>query len=124
MPAWKLMAQTKAEKQSLEQAKLKFMSARATMAPIGSVALPSIQISRNKPPMIPNPITVRGARQVESQPELVENQTISSQFGEPSLSQMNEGSQRVNTQITSGLFGARPGTSAVPKKKKTRLPGF
>ncbi|CAE6422751.1 unnamed protein product [Rhizoctonia solani] len=124
MPAWKLMAQTKAEKQSLEQAKLKFMSARATMAPVGSVALPSIQISRNKPPMIPNPITVRGARQVESQPELVENQTISSQFGEPSLSQMNEGSQRVNTQITSGLFGARPGTSAVPKKKKTRLPGF
>ncbi|CAE6513018.1 unnamed protein product [Rhizoctonia solani] len=123
MPAWKLMAQTKADKQLLEEAKSRFLSNRTTMAHTGSALLPSIQISRNRPPAIPNPVAVRGARQAESQPELVPNQTMSSQPREPSSSQMNGSSQLPSTQIAPGPFGARPSTNA-PKKKKSRLPGF
>ncbi|CAE6521496.1 unnamed protein product [Rhizoctonia solani] len=121
MPAWKLMAQTMVDKQSLEQAKSRFLSSRTTIAPVRSVRLPSIQISRGKLPAIPNSAVVR--RQVESQPELISNQTMSSQPKEPS-SQMNGNSQLPSTQIVPGPFGARPGTSAAPKKKKSRLPGF
>ncbi|KAG8691858.1 hypothetical protein FRC11_007217 [Ceratobasidium sp. 423] len=122
MPAWKLMAQTKADKQSLERAKSRFLSSRTTIAPARSVPLPPIQISRSKPPMIPNPAAVQ--RQAESQPELIPNQTMSSQPRGPPSSQMNGSSQLPSTQIVPGPFGARPGTSAAPKKKKSRLPGF
>ncbi|KAH7344993.1 hypothetical protein B0J17DRAFT_637896 [Rhizoctonia solani] len=124
MPAWKLMAQTKAEKQSLEQAKSRFLSNQITIAPTRSMPLPSIQISRNKPPAIPNHVAIRGTRQVESQPELAPNQTMSSQPREPLPPQMNGNSQLPSTQIVPGPFGTRPGTNAAPKKKKSRLPGF
>ncbi|CAE6425163.1 unnamed protein product [Rhizoctonia solani] len=124
MPAWKLMARTKADKQLLEQAKSRFMSSRATVAPVGSIPLPSVQISRNKPPAIPNPVVVRGVRQAESQPELAAKQTMTSRLGEPPSSQMNGSSQMLNTQVLSGPFGARPRTNIAPKKKKSRLPGF
>ncbi|KAJ1311440.1 hypothetical protein OPQ81_009929 [Rhizoctonia solani] len=124
MPAWKLMAQTKADKQTLERAKSRFLSSRATIASPRSVPLPSIQISRNKPPVIPNPVAVRGIRQAKSQPELVPDQTTSSQPREALVSQMSGSSQMPSTQIVPGAFGARPGTGAVLKKKKSRLPGF
>ncbi|KAL5641281.1 hypothetical protein ACGC1H_001685 [Rhizoctonia solani] len=122
MPAWKLMAQTKADKQSLERAKSRFLSSTTT-APARSVPLPFIQLSRNKPAVIPNPVNTRGIRQVESQPEPMHNQTIPSQPRESS-SQINGSSQMPSTQIVPGPFGARPGTNAAPKKKKSRLPGF
>ncbi|CAE6435424.1 unnamed protein product [Rhizoctonia solani] len=124
MPAWKLMARTKADKELLEQAKLRLMSGRAAMAPVGSVLLPSVQISRTKPPAISNPVAVRVVRQVESQPELAAKQTASDQLGEATSSQMNGSSQAANTQVLPGPFGVRPGGSAAPKKKKSRLPGF
>ncbi|CAE7215736.1 unnamed protein product [Rhizoctonia solani] len=118
MPAWRLMSQTRADKQSLERVKSRFLSSRASIAPAGSMPLPSIQLSRNKPPMISNPVVAGRTRQVESQPEFIPNQTISSQ-PKPS-SQVNGGSQIPNTQTVPGPFGTRPGT----KKKKSRLPGF
>ncbi|KAF8760886.1 RNA polymerase I-specific transcription-initiation factor [Rhizoctonia solani] len=124
MPAWKLMARTKADKELLEQAKSRLMSGRAAMAPVGSVLLPSVQISRTKPLAISNPVAVRVVRQVESQPELAAKQTASDQLGEATSSQMNGSSQAANTQVLPGPFGVRPGGSAAPKKKKSRLPGF
>ncbi|CUA76729.1 Vacuolar membrane protease [Rhizoctonia solani] len=124
MPAWKLMAQTKTDKETLQRAKSRFISGRTTIAPARSVPLPSVHLSRNEPPRISNPAVARGIRQVESQPEFAPNQIISGQLGDPPSSQANGSSQMPNTQILPGPFGARPGTSAAPKKKKSRLPGF
>lgn len=125
-PAWRLMAQTKADKQSLERAKSRFLGIPVSTgfrADLGSMPLPPIQISRPGPPIIPKPVAVRTTvplRHAQSQPEPLANQMTLSQSHGPLSSQMGEGSQ-VRTQVVPGPFGGR---SNIAKKKKSRLPGF
>lgn len=129
MPAWKLSAQTKSDKTSQREAKFKLSLAPDALGGKRSnqpMQLPFIQISRTKLEGPPKPSAMRpegvSSRLVESQPEVLAAQTMSSQARGSRSSQVT-GSQTANTQVLPGPFGGRPG-GAVARKKKSRLPGF
>ncbi|QRV76253.1 RNA polymerase I-specific transcription-initiation factor [Ceratobasidium sp. AG-Ba] len=131
MPAWKLSARTKADRQTLQRAKSAFSMARAGPSiPSFSkpLPLPSMQIPRPKLP-VPAPLVTgvkKGpSRLVESQPEPTVTQTMSSQPRELDNSQLPQARnlQIPSTQILAGPFGGRPGATPA-RKKKPRLAGF
>ncbi|QRV91072.1 RNA polymerase I-specific transcription-initiation factor [Ceratobasidium sp. AG-Ba] len=131
MPAWKLSARTKADRQTLQRAKSAFSMARAGPSiPSFSkpLPLPSMQIPRPKLP-VPAPLVTgvkKGpSRLVESQPEPTVTQTMSSQPRELDNSQLPQAgnSQIPSTQVLAGPFGGRPGATPA-RKKKPRLAGF
>ncbi|KAG9104553.1 hypothetical protein FRC06_001333 [Ceratobasidium sp. 370] len=131
MPAWKLSARTKADRETLQQAKSVFSAARAgpSVRLVNKPLLPSTQISR------PKPVTMKQdakrarkglSRLGESQPEPPVTQTMSSQPRGPEHSQTSQmvgSSQIPSTQVLAGPFGGRPGTTTT-RKKKPRLAGF
>ncbi|KAG8748488.1 hypothetical protein FRC10_003621 [Ceratobasidium sp. 414] len=131
MPAWKLSARTKADREALQQAKSMLSTTRVGLGvrSVNKPLLPSMQIPRPKPAALKQ--DARRARQGpsrlgESQPEPSVIQTMSSQPREPEYSQTSQmvgSSQIPSTQVLAGPFGGRPG-AATTRRKKPRLAGF
>ncbi|KAG8725793.1 hypothetical protein FRC12_024023 [Ceratobasidium sp. 428] len=128
MPAWKLSARTKADRETIQQAKSMFPDGRAgpSVGPTIKPFLPSMQISRPKI-SAPKPTISRikkgPSKLAESQPEPLVTKTMSSQPRELEHSQTVGNSQLPSTQTLPGPFGGRPGV-APARKKKPRLAGF
>ncbi|KAG9079071.1 hypothetical protein FS749_008858 [Ceratobasidium sp. UAMH 11750] len=128
MPAWKLSARTKADRETLRRAKSVFSTTRVGpgVRTVNKPLLPSMQIPRPKPVALKQDAgrARKGpSNPGESQPEPPMAQTMSSQAREAEDSQVVGSSQIPSTQVLAGPFGGRPGTTTA-RKKKPRLAGF